>query len=82
MTHGGKREGSGRKPIGSSPKNIIRRMTVEDAYRLDNLDKIISEAQEKTIEVKKVSDFKTYKLEGERMIKASDLIAAGSIKLD
>ena len=82
MTHGGKREGSGRKPIGSSPKNIIRRMTVEDAYRLDNLDKIISEAQEKTIEVKKVSDFKTYKLEGERMIKASDLIAAGSIKLN
>ena len=82
MTHGGKRGGSGRKPIGSSPKNIIRRMTVEDAYRLDNLDKIISEAQEKTIEVKKVSDFKTYKLEGERMIKASDLIAAGSIKLD
>ena len=53
MTHGGKREGSGRKPIGSSLKNIIRRMTVKDAYRLNNLDKIINERQEKTIEVKK-----------------------------
>ena len=53
MTHGGKREESGRKPIGSSPKNIIRRMTVKGAYRLNNLDKIISETQEKTIEVKK-----------------------------
>ena len=53
MTHDGKREGSGRKPIGSSPKNIIRRMTVEDAYRLDNLDKIISEAQKKLSKLKK-----------------------------
>jgi hypothetical protein len=77
MTHGGKREGAGRKPQGNSAKSIFRRMTVEDAYKLDNLDKIISEArQEKTIELKKASDFKILKLKSENVIKLADLVKA------
>ena len=38
--------------------------------------------KKKLLKLKKVSDFKTYKLEDEDMIRVSDLIAVGSIKLD
>jgi hypothetical protein len=76
MGRGGKREGAGRKLTGNQPKNIVRRMTPEDAYRLDNLNKIIKESEEKTSKLKKVSDFETYELEGELVIKLDDLIAA------
>jgi hypothetical protein len=80
MTHGGKREGAGRKPEGNSPKTIFKRMTVEDAYRLDNLDKIIAESERKLPEIKTVDSFKIFKLEGEIVIKVNDLIEAGVLK--
>lgn len=76
--HGGKREGSGRKPTGNPTKSIIRRLSTEEANRLDNYDNLI--AKLKMVNPKNsINDFKTYRLKGELVIKVNDLMKAGII---
>jgi hypothetical protein len=79
MARGGKRDGAGRKPTGLPTKSIVRRLSAEDIYILDNHDRLISELANKTKDIMTVDHFKTYKLKGDLVIKVSELIEAGII---
>lgn len=76
MARGGKRDGAGRKVTGLPTKTIVKRLTIEEVDRLNNYDKLITELQEKSSTIRKITDFKAYKVKGELMIKVADLVEA------
>ena len=80
MARGGKRIGSGRKPTGLPTKSVVRRLSAEDIYLLDNYDRLISELTNESKDILTVASFKVYKLKGDLVIKVNDLIEAGVIK--
>lgn len=75
MPRGGKREGAGRKPTGNPPKTVVRRIPIEIADRLEEIEQLIKEKPQP----KQIKDFKVYKLKGKLVINVDDLIAAGLI---
>jgi hypothetical protein len=80
MARGGKRDGAGRKPTGLPTKSVVRRLSAEDIYILDNHDRLINELTNKTKDIQTIESFKIYKLKGDLVIKVSELIEAGVIK--
>jgi hypothetical protein len=82
MPRGGKREGAGRKPTGNPPKTVVRRIPVEIADQLEKFEQLINELAERSDQVKRIGDFKVYKLKGKLVIRVDELVEAGIITLE